>query len=86
MVDNNELIERFRHHPPSDSAVVSAHQTIRGVCQNAAVWMNVHLPESREKSLALTALQEAMMWGNAAVAIHGLPGQGGEADGGEGKN
>jgi hypothetical protein len=33
------------------------------------------LPESREKSLALTTLQESMMWANAAVALH-LPAHG----------
>jgi hypothetical protein len=34
--------------------------------------MNDLLPESREKSLALTALEESLMWANACIARNPL--------------
>nr|DAP87477.1 MAG TPA: hypothetical protein [Caudoviricetes sp.] len=36
-------------------------------CKNFAEVLN-WLPECREKALAFTALEEVMMWGNAAIA------------------
>lgn len=65
-----ELRDRFRHHPPTTQGRIDAHDGIRSRAADFAVWLNASLPESREKSLALTALQEAAMWANAAVAIH----------------
>jgi hypothetical protein len=65
-----EIRDRFRHHAPKTQARIDAHEGIRERSAALAVWLNEALPESREKSLALTALQEAAMWANAAVAIH----------------
>jgi len=36
-----------------------------------AIVINGLCPESREKSLALTSLQTALLWCDAAIAIHG---------------
>lgn len=70
-VSENEIHDRFRHHPPKTQARIDNHEGVRERAAALAVWLNEALPESREKSLALTALQEAAMWANAAVAIHG---------------
>lgn len=32
--------------------------------------INKNAPESREKSLAFTSLQQTVMWANAAIAIN----------------
>jgi hypothetical protein len=70
-VSDDDLNDRFRYHPPTTQARIDAHQGVRDRARGLALWLNDHLPESREKSLALTAVQEAAMWANAAVAIHG---------------
>lgn len=70
-VPDEELADRFKHHPPTTQARIDAHDGIRTRAADFAAWLNQHVPESREKSLALTALQETSMWANAAVAIHG---------------
>lgn len=67
---NDEIHERFKHHPPTPERIED-HQTVRDSSETLAHTFNSLLPESREKSLALTAVQEAAMWANAALAIHG---------------
>ncbi|WP_188187632.1 Acb2/Tad1 domain-containing protein [Nonomuraea sp. SYSU D8015] len=62
-----DLDNRFNYHKPDEKAVV-AHETIRRLCRNLAGSLNELLPESREKALAITHLEETMMWGNAAIA------------------
>jgi len=60
----------FKHHEfnekqksQSDIIVSSAE-----VFEN---FINICCPDSREKSLAKTNLEQAVMWANKAIAIHG---------------
>lgn len=62
-----DLDNRFDHHPP-DVVKAAVHQLIRGVFKEAAEVVAHELPEGREKSLALTKLEEAMFWSNASIA------------------
>ena len=67
--NRNEVIQRFEYHPATgDKAPAIEHN--RAAFIEIALRMTDRLPECREKSLCLTALQEAAMWANAAVAIH----------------
>lgn len=61
---------RFDYHPPSNPGVRQAHENVRFGCKNLANYLNGHLPEGREKSLAITKLEEVMFWANAAIARH----------------
>ena len=68
-----EEIERiFTYHAPiGDQA--ERYGKIRELAKDLALVLNLLCPESREKSLALTSLQQTVMWANASIAIHDLP-------------
>jgi hypothetical protein len=63
-----DLINRFGYHPANTEEKKSAHELVRAECLQVAVSWNDALPPGREKSLALTKLEEAMFWANAAHA------------------
>lgn len=62
-----EIDKRFNYHAPDDIKVTH-HQKIRGNARIFAVVINEFCPDGREKALALTKIEEAMMWANAAIA------------------
>ncbi|MEJ6013299.1 hypothetical protein WG936_05540 [Corynebacterium sp. H127] len=65
-----DLKTRFDFHPATTEIKRTNHATIRQACLRAAEVIDETAPDSREKALALTKLEEAMMWGNAAIARH----------------
>ena len=62
-----DLLNRFTYHAPSERDVVD-HESIRNFGLDLARILNDVLPDSREKSLAITKLEESIMWANAAIA------------------
>ena len=69
-MDKNDLENRFTYHAPKgdqprmyveiwDEAKLFA-QTVLDLC-----------PDSYERSLAITRIEEAMFWANGAIARHG---------------
>jgi len=68
MMDNAEIANRFKYHPPKDDTAVENHQCVRESMLVAAIRVNDVCPDGREKSLAITKLEEAMYWANAAIA------------------
>ena len=64
---NDEIETRFSYHPPKADQP-ERYNTIRGRAKELAYLIVDNTPESREQSLALTALEEAVMWSNAAIA------------------
>lgn len=67
----SEIENRFSYHPAT-AQTGPIHDAVRQQHLNLAYWLLEILPESREQSLALTALQESMMWANAAVAYRSV--------------
>ncbi|MGN0095029.1 MAG: hypothetical protein ACI38U_03095 [Corynebacterium sp.] len=67
---NPDLDNRFAFHPATTQEKRDEHTSMRQACHRAAQTINEKAPESREKSLAITKLEEAMMWANAAIARH----------------
>lgn len=63
-----DLTDRFSHHPPTDQSVIDSHDAIRLAMRRAAEAVVKDVPVSREQSLALTKLEEAMFWSNAGIA------------------
>lgn len=62
-----EVAQRFEFHPATEVTGMW-HDAVRVKHRELALWIADNLPESRERALALTALQESMMWCNATVA------------------
>lgn len=66
------LRRSFTYHPPRRQDEVVFYQEFRDVARQVGEFLVYATPASRERSLALTKLQEAVMWGNAAVALNGM--------------
>jgi hypothetical protein len=67
MLDQAEIDNRFTYHPPTPTRVM-LHTGIREALKEVATRFNEHLPAGRELATALTKLEEAMFWANAALA------------------
>lgn len=65
--DLNELIKRFNYHKPHGDQP-NRYQAIRQMLMNASLYIMGRTPKSREQSIVLTKLEEAMFWTNAAIA------------------
>jgi hypothetical protein len=70
---NKELTERHTQTQDETQEMVDLKEWVRNATSRLAVALNGKLPDSREKSLALTALQEVSLWSRESIAIHGLP-------------
>ena len=66
-MDAQDLHHRFTYHPPKDDQP-DRYQLIRQHAHGLATLIDNHSPDSREKSLAITHLEEAVFWSNAAIA------------------
>ena len=66
-MEQQEIEKRFTHHPPKGDQE-SRYIEIRIAVKNLALLLNEACPESREKSLAFTHLEEAQFWANASIA------------------
>lgn len=67
MVDSKELAIRFTFHPVHGDQA-QRYEQLRAAAGNFAALIVKLTPESREQSLALTALEGANLWANAAIA------------------
>ncbi len=67
-MDPKDIENRFAFHPASTEEKREAHTSIRQNCKVLADFLNEKLPEGREKSLAITHLEDVMMWANASLA------------------
>lgn len=66
-IDVKRIEKDFNYHPPKGDQT-SRYATFRNVMAEVAKQFCKMCPESRERSLALTKLEEAVMWANAAIA------------------
>ena len=62
-----ELDNRFTYHPPKGDQALR-YEMIRDRARNFAAFIDEKAPDSREKSLAMTHLEDSVMWANAAIA------------------
>lgn len=64
-----DINHRFKHHPPTQESI-GIHEKVREADTVLANLLEELLPDSREKSIALTKLEESGFWANAAIARH----------------
>lgn len=66
-MDMNDLTNRFTYHAPKEGQP-EIYQEIRRAGFDFALLIDRYAPESRELSLAITKIEEAVFWANAAIA------------------
>ncbi len=64
----DEIIKRFTYHRVSDAAAIISMRNIRSMALDLAETIQDDVPEGRERSLAITKLEEVAMWANAGIA------------------
>ena len=67
-MDKNTIDSNFTYHAPTPE-MQSKFPIIRSAARDLAHIINELVPEGREKSLAMTKLQEVVMWANAGITI-----------------
>lgn len=67
---DEEINNNFKYHELNNknSTILD---NIRSRCKWIVGYINEVMPECREKSLAITKFEEAMMWANAGIARQG---------------
>ena len=63
----DELLRRLSYHKP-ERGQAEIYKKIRRAALDFGALLTVRCPESRELSLAMTKLEESVMWANAAIA------------------
>jgi hypothetical protein len=64
---SDDINRRFDYHRPTGTKVQD-HESVRADVKATAEFFDFILPAGREKALALTKLEEALFWANAAIA------------------
>jgi len=67
IMDINDLENRFTYHPPCNDQA-ERYERIRAEALRFALLIEGLCPDSRERSLAVTNLEETVMWANASIA------------------
>ena len=67
-VNQEQVIKLFTYHPPANDNVVHAHEDMRGLITGLVTLVSDILPESRERSLFITTMQEANSWVHCCIA------------------
>jgi hypothetical protein len=62
--------ESFTHHEPTQDQC-AIYGIIRANAKGLAYVIDHNCPGSKEKAIALEKLEEAVMWANKAISIHG---------------
>lgn len=62
-----DLENIYTYHAPKEDQQ-ERYERIRFKAKMLAAFINEKCPDSREKSIAMTKLEEAVMWANASIA------------------
>lgn len=67
---NKQIENCFKYHSPKENDI-EKYSLIREKAKEMAYLIDTLCPNSREKSLAMTKLEESVMWANASIARNG---------------
>lgn len=67
MLNPEDLLNRFSYHPPLPENI-NKFEMIRKIALSYATVINEMVPDSMEKDIALTKLDEVVFWSNAGIA------------------
>jgi hypothetical protein len=65
-----DIENRFTYHAPKDGQPI-IFSIIRSMAKELANKIDDEVPDGREKSIAITKLEEVVMWANSGIARHG---------------
>ena len=65
--NGQDIANRFTYHAPKGDQA-ERYETMRTQAMHLANLIDSYCPDSREKSLAWTKLEESVMWANASIA------------------
>jgi hypothetical protein len=71
VIGKEEIEHRFGHHKATvegPEATMPKHVEMREYFKGMALYLDMKLPDSREKSLVFTKLEEASMYSHKAIA------------------
>lgn len=66
-MNNEEIENRFTYHKPTEEKA-EKYPKIRDKAKELAKLISELVPSGREQALALTKLEEVVMWANAGIA------------------
>ena len=66
-ITKKDLDNRFTYYPPKGDQA-ETYASVRRAAKQLANKINKVCPDSREKSLAITKIEEAVFWTNAGIA------------------
>lgn len=68
-METSQIKNIFTYYSPDDYQI-DRYEDLRNKAKELALLIQEYCPESREKSVALTNLQQTIMWANASIAIN----------------
>ena len=68
LIMSTQIEKAFTFHEPKYPGQTLCYNQIRDFAKNFAYVIESACPNSREKSIAMTKLEECAMWANAAIA------------------
>lgn len=65
-----QLYASLTNQPPRDESIVDRFEKVREAAKALGDAILDHAPDTRERSLALTHLEESVMWAVKAIALN----------------
>lgn len=76
-LSDQEIENRFTYHSPTGDQP-QRYEQLRAKAKELAIMIRDLCPDSRERSVAMTSLEDSVMWANASIArnapvLDGIP-------------